>query len=343
MSTNTPQPENESHQQIQPNDPVQPAPATPQPHPENSPGVIILQWLTYAFWGWTVLLLGTLVAAVFSYYIDKAESGLFSIYALSATLVLLPIALVCDFFYSKKEPLQKKGAAMVVMVIHAVLFAFFAISSIIAIVFSVIQMLTTTGDAKVFQITLFSAIITSVVYFATFIRTLRPQKMLWINKAYAIFMAVVIGVVLVIAIAGPIMGEQRTKNDKLVEQNLDTVVSSINDYARDNDELPESLNDLKLRSTAAEQLANKNLIQYKPNTKPPTTTNASTRTTTTKQTTYYYELCADYTEASDDDKYTASSYNKSEDGYYTSVYNLTRNHPAGNVCYKLKTTDYGRY
>ncbi|MGH7250207.1 MAG: hypothetical protein ACREGC_04480, partial [Minisyncoccia bacterium] len=111
-------------------------------HNLNTPNVIVMQWLTYAFWGWTALSLSILTGIVLANFINKADMGSFTPYAIAAVLVLLPISFVCDYFYSKHEPGKNTGSAMVVMVIHAVLFALFGVGALIGIVFSLVQFMT---------------------------------------------------------------------------------------------------------------------------------------------------------------------------------------------------------
>src|SRR5680860_463031 len=101
----------------------------------NTPGIIVLQWLTYAFWGLTVFATSLLSASVIAYFITPTNNNDFSAYATAAVLVLLPISVICDIFYSKQEPEHKTGASSIIMIIHAVFFALFSIGALIAIVF----------------------------------------------------------------------------------------------------------------------------------------------------------------------------------------------------------------
>ena len=199
----------ENHPFAPPNVPAPqpPAPAAvPQnptaPHPTN-PLTIILQWLTYAFWGWTVLVLSVLTSIVFSRLINGDDTSSFNYYIISAALVLLPISFVCDFFYSKEEPKKKTGAAMVVMIIHAVLFALFGIGALIFAVFSFVTLFTNTGSNGPIIAALLSALIITVFYGATFIRTLNPAIVSWIPKVYRIIMLVIIGIFIILGFTKP--------------------------------------------------------------------------------------------------------------------------------------------
>lgn len=328
--------------------PPAPAPTPPAaPASPNSPGVVVLQWLTYAFWGWTVLALSSLTAAVLTTFIAQSDTSAFSKYALAAILVLLPLSLACDIFYSKYEPVKKTGAATVVMVIHAVIFALFGIGSLIVAVFSVVQMLTGSGDSTPSQIALYTSLIIFVVYLAVFLRTLNLEQTPWIRKAFIAFMLVAVGTIGALGIFGPIAHERATRDDRLITSNLYEIQQAIEDYAKDNNKLPEKLSDVNAKGDAAE-LIERNLVKYTPNTlKASTTTSPSSRSSRTTitprtKTEFYYTLCVNYKKPSS--KYNSKKiYDPSlaypDDGEY-STYVYASNHPAGEVCYKLKTFDY---
>lgn len=341
--------EQPSAQQSAPPAPAQPQPVFSQPaaydsaatahpqHPPTNAGLIVLQWLTYAFWGWTVLALSVLTATVVANFIADADTGDFTPYGIAAVLVLLPIAAVCDYFYSKQEPVKKVGAASIVMVIHAVLFALFAIGSLITAVISLVSMFTSSGGIDAAQTTLVSALIIFVFYLATFLRTLNPVNFPAIKRFFITFMIVCVGLIALLGLIGPTARARATRNDRLIESNLSSVTSEIGHYARDNQKLPSDLNQLDL-DTDAQQLVDKNLVTYQPNTKQPKviTSNYSSSTSKSKDTTFYYQLCATYKEAS---KNKYGSYgNYGDDGYDTYV--STYNHKAGQNCYKLEVTDY---
>lgn len=142
----------------------------------SSPGLIVLQWLTYAFWGWTVLAMSVLTVTVLANFISKSDTSGFMPYGIAAVLVLLPISIICDVIYSKHEPLKKLGAASLVMIIHAVLFALFGIGSLIGIVISLVMLFTSSGDSSGTQTALYSSMIITVLYTAVFLRTMNPDE-----------------------------------------------------------------------------------------------------------------------------------------------------------------------
>ena len=73
--------------------------ASKHEQPKPMAGNIILQWLTYAFWGWALLGINWLIfIVVFSLLAHQDQTEVIP-YAIAAVLVLLPISVVCDFFY----------------------------------------------------------------------------------------------------------------------------------------------------------------------------------------------------------------------------------------------------
>lgn len=185
--------------------PVTSAPSPPAEPPQstNAAGVIIMEWLTYAFWGWTVLILSILTGSVFNRLINGGSSSDFNYYIISAAVVLLPISLVCDYFYAKEEPKKKTGAAMVVMVIHAVIFALLGIGALIFAVFSVVSLITSSNNHSSQVAGLLSAIIITIFYAATFIRALNPVQFSWIDRVYKIFMLVLVGIFIILGFTKP--------------------------------------------------------------------------------------------------------------------------------------------
>jgi competence protein ComGC len=300
-------------------------------------GMLVLQWLTYAFWGWTVLTLSFLTASVLTSFILGAESGDFNIYAIAAVLVLLPAAFTCDVFYSRKEPVKKTGAALAVMAIHAVLFALIAMGTLITAVFTVVSMFVSAGESDGKIVALTSSLIICVYYVLIFLRTLNPVRLSHLRKAFRFCMLGFVLLMTVLGIVGPIAKEREVRNDKLIEANVSQLATEINNYTNDNNELPDTLNQLDLEGDVA-LMVSKNLIVYKPNTKTAIQQDYSYSNSSRSSlsgSTYYYQLCANFKKAS---RYY-SSYNTRENSEYRSYVYATQ-HPAGEYCYKVSTSGY---
>ena len=304
------------------------AAATPSEDKHVSPGMIVLQWLTYAFWGWTLLALSVLIFIVIFNLINHSNSGDSSLYALAAIVVLLPISLICDFIYQKHEVKKKQGVSMAVMVIHAVIFALFAIGTLIGSLFSIVQLIVTSGGtySTNSNVALFlSLIIVSILYSITFFRTLNPLKSdLKVARIFDITMLAVIGIFTILAFVGPFAQTFQTKNDRLIESSLSDIKSGIDGYANTNKKLPATLSDVTFTGDGTKQLLDKNLITYKQDAPDSETGD------------FHYQLCATYTAKDSTSSYNYGSYQS--DSY--SSYVTTTGHPAGNVCYKLKSYNY---
>lgn len=330
-----------------------PVPITSQlPHPESAvssggAGLVVLQWLTYAFWGWAVLALSSLTAAIIANFINKADVGDFMPFAIAALVVLLPVAFVCDSLYSKKEPTKKTGAAMAVMLIHAVIFALCGVAALITVVISVFLIIIgTDSDTKGILVTLFSALIVSIYYAATLARTLNPAQFPSISKAFRFGMMATVGIIILLGIVGPVARERSLRNDRLIEDNLSSLSSDIGSYARANNKLPSDLSELTNIQEGPKNIIEKNLVEYRPNTKTDEAIQAFGSVSSLKDALnsnlnsrkiFYYELCVTYKEESSSGTRHKSDY-YSLDGYDT--YIDTYGHPAGRHCYKIKTNSY---
>lgn len=307
------------------------------PKEHTNAGLIVLQWLTYAFWGWTVLALSFLITSVIANYVSDADTSGFTPYTIAAVLVLLPISFICDTYYSKKERSKKSGAEMLVMIIHAVIFALFGIGSLIVAVFSIVQLLTGSTDTSGSKVALYSSLIIAVLYALTFLRTLAPPVAAPVRRFYRWIMLVAVGIIALLAIIGPVAQERVTRDDRLISTHLPSIQTAINGHVRNNGRLPESLKELKLTGDSR-QLVDRNLVEYRPQK---TAVAEETYSGTTSSTPVYrYELCVNYSqESSNYGEYPDYSYLDAEpDGY--SSYLTAYEHPAGEVCYKLRTSEY---
>lgn len=306
-------------------------------------GLVVLQWLTYAFWGWTVLGLSVLTSIVVANFINDTDVGSGTAYGIAAVLVLLPISYICDHFYSKREPSRKSGPETLVMVIHAVLFALFGIGSLIVAVFSVVSLLTSSNDAKQTITVLVSSLIIAIYYGATFMRTLNPGRFSWIKKTYKFAMLASVGIIIVLGIAGPVAKERELRDDRLINSHLPRVSEAIDYYTSSNKQLPANLQALELADSDTKQLLERKLVEYKPEGRAASFDLSSPDdrpgSPSLKRQVFRYQLCVTYKKASSEySKYDNLGNTTDDDGY--SAYLSTHNHPAGRHCYRLKTSDY---
>ena len=295
-----------------------PAPQQPDNTPQqNSAGTVVLQWLTYAFWGWTILGMSSLTALVLtSFMVPNSNSNLgdISIYALGATLVLLPISFICDFYYRKIEPQKKTGASSIVMVIHAVIFGIFGVGSLISLVVITLMTLLSNSQTKTgYLIAIYTLLIITFYYAAMFLRTINIPKFPNYHKFFMIFMPLTVGIIALLGIIGPISKGFAAKNDSLIDANIFSVSSDINSYYSKNKSLPTSLNEITTTGGSGEKLLiSKNILTYTPGSN--------------KQ----YKICTTY-------KFQGISGISSPYSTYISSqnnYTITANyHPAGYYCY----------
>lgn len=331
--------------------PVTVAPTVEQVLPKTNPGLLVLQWLVYAFWGWTALSLTWLTTISVGHYVNSDDSDSYldfsSIiaYALAAVIVLFIISLVCDVFYARQESRQKHGATMIIMVIHAVIFALFGIGSLIVAVFAGISLLigTSEGSNDGATTTLISALIICTVYGATLLRTLNLGWFKHGVKVYWVFMTIVAVTIATLGIMGPIAKAHLAKDDVALEQGLPSISNAIADYVEDNNKLPSSLDQLSSLDDSAEKIVKEKKVEYTPKEQLNTTigfgsdeTTQGVRTTRQQSPVFHYSLCVEYKGEKGSD-YGGGSRRLEGNDYDTSP--DTYEHDAGRVCYELQT-DY---
>lgn len=316
---------------------AEPKVIAPEAHKQASAGHIVLQWLTYVFWGWTILGLVWLMVIVLGNAITGNDTSGMVPYAIAASLVLLPISVVCDVFYSRHELRKKTGASMVVMIIHAVIFALFGIGALISGILLAIELFigTSSSSGSWTTVWLYSFLASAVVYALTFLRTLNPFHSFKIGRWYTIFMVLVVGAFIALGVVGPLAQARLTKDDRRIETNLSVISSAVERYTQDKKALPTNLSQIDLSgSPDAGALISDNLVTYKPEGSVKSTNTFRQDRATASDTDYRYQLCVTYMKASG----TGSPRTYSDDNSGYQEYLYIEGHPAGEVCYKLKTT-----
>ncbi len=348
-------------------------PSAPHAHNENSGGVLVLQWLTYAFWGWFGVSTIWLAATVFTYFVTHSSSvewsGLLA-YPLAAVIILFIIALITDILYRRREPVKKVGAANVIMLLHVVPFVLIAISGLITVVFCLITMVLNSSPLKTTDgpfITMLTSLVGVLIYATLAARVFfGGRKAVVRTVALSLFGVLAIGLIIA-ALVGPASDAVRTKQDRLIEEALPSLSSDIRSYVSKNNKLPEKLTDITHTDTdnsaMVQQMIDEKLVTYKPNTLPSSTGNTynpdDEAMTTTKSSAgasilpypttgkkYYYQLCvtykgekkSSYNYTNDMNSTTSGNAGVASDYRYNTVYSIS-SHPAGNVCYNLYAGD----
>ena len=330
---------------------VQATPEAPARH--GSGGLMVLQWLSYAFWGWLGVALTWLTGAVAVYFVTGNSDdipGLLA-YPLAAVIVLVLIAVPTDLIYARREPAQKTGGQNAIMLIHTVLFVLIAVGAAVTAVFAWISMILNTdpsGGVDGQVVALWTCLTTCVVFGALAARVLFGGKRTLLRRLFWIVAGAATLGLIATSIAGPVAGSQATKDDRVIEQGLPYVAQMISSYADEKDKLPTSLREAQESDTssladnaAVEELISRGLVRYTPNTKEPTTYDEDVMYSSyySYDTTYYYRLCVTYRnvkKASGSYKSTDSAASSSGYQSYVSI----SGHAKGEVCYNLKTDGY---
>lgn len=298
----------------------------------NTPGVTILQWLSYAFWGWLILALIWLIGVILANAILGTSVPEMVPYAIAAGVVLLPIAFLTDFFYRKHEPAKKTGVAMVIMVIHAVLFALLTIVALIVTVFNSLNALIETSNSIDEQLVIiFTALTATLLYAATFIRVLNPFKTKKPVFIYSVAMAALTLVFIALAIAGPLVQVLVTKDDRRIEQNLSSVSQAINNYIQTNEKLPTNLDQVSFTNDGASFLVKNGLVNYMAE-------KSISNVNSLNSTEHRYQLCVTF-KNKDASGYDSYAYDSDNTSYPSQAY--VSGHAKGKVCYKLAETTFG--
>ncbi len=251
----------------------------------NSAADLVLQWVTYAFWGWFVAAMVWLAAVTLNFFIagnHADEWGSTLAYPLASVIVMLLCAGAADFFYSRREPAVKQGGASVIMLIHSVLFILLAVAALIVAVFSGIMMALNsdpTNGTDGPKVALFTSLVVCILYSALATRVLYGGRRRVVRLGFWVTAGVVALGFIIASFAGPAAEANRTKQDRLVETALPSLANDIQNYARKNDKLPASLKDVTyIKSSSAEgvqKIIDQGLVTYKPNTLPAKTGNFS--------------------------------------------------------------------
>jgi hypothetical protein len=320
--------------------------APPEVHKTQTDAVtLVLQWLTYAFWGWFALAMLWLSAVVYGFVVVGSESSSdwasIVSYPIASVLVLLIVAAVVDFFYRRREPAKKEGFATAVMVIHTVIFALFGIGALVGAVFTLISLVLNDAPSadKGIRVALYTALTLVPIYAILTARTTLVAKWRKIPMLTTIVLGAGALVFIAIGVFGPVMQSVATRQDRQVTSALSTIVYAVNSYDQDHDKLPESLDGLSYNtygSTDAEtvkSLLAKGVITYKPNTDPGT--ELKPQDTYSFRTVRYYQLCGTFT---NEQKSSYGSLPSEKSSYSESI--NAQYHAKGEQCYNVKTNTY---
>lgn len=334
--------------------PTEPAVASPDKQKQHGAGgIMVLQWLSYAFWGWFGVAFAWLTGVVVAYFVTGNSTDVVTSlsYPLASVIVMGVLAAVTDIIYARREPAQKIGGANAIMLVHVVLFVLIAVAAVITAVFACISMLLNTDpsagtDAQV--IVIWTSVSTILVFGLTAVRALFGGKKPLFRRIHWIAMGVGAVAVIVLSFVGPVAGVQSTKDDRIIEEGLPTVSTAIRTYVVDNGTLPTTLSQLKKddavdSSAAMDQLIDRNMVRYTPNVKPATSNDYSELygyNSYKPGKTYYYRLCVTYAHIKKSSGlYTSDTTSTASGGYESYLYVYT--HGKGEKCYDMEAPTNG--
>lgn len=342
----------ESHTETKP---VEPPVAPTELKHHGSGGVMVLQWLSYAFWGWLGAALTWLTGAIAVYFVtgNSSETPGLLAYPLAAVIVMTLIAFPTDMIYAKREPAQKTGGQNAIMLVHVVVFVLLAVGAAITAVFACISIMLNTDptmgtDGQI--VALWTCLSMFVAFGLLAMRVLFGGKRVILRRLYWIVIGVAALAMIVTSLVGPVAGSQSTKDDRVIEQGLPYVVEVINSYADDNGKLPTTLRDAQSSSTssavdnaALKELISRDMVRYTPNVKEATKygdgDGATYDSYSYNTTTYYYRMCVTYRNVKKSSgNYISTSANVGASAYQT--YLSIDSHAKGEVCYNLETNGY---
>lgn len=291
---------------------------------------VVLQWISYGLWEWTLVALSVLLSATLTYYlVDTRSAYTFVVYFLAALLCLLPLAFFSDRWYAKSEPEQKHGFAGVVMVLNAVIVFLATIGGLITAVVSTLSVFVNTQTSAATHITIISSLVVTVLGLLLFVRILNPPKLQAFCRFFPMVVVAIAALTLIGVFAGPFKMQLNTRNDRFIEANVPAIELSVTNYVNDHRSLPSTLDELDLNSSYnadAKELVEKKLLRYTPNSKPQKK-EVDLQTTTTI---YYYELCMTWQRAKGDQDNLPKK----------DIYQITERHAAGDQCYELEAQVY---
>jgi len=307
----------------------------------ESAGIITLQWLTYLFWGLAVLATNILVSVLVSFWVMPrfSESSESVAYAVAASLIVMPIAFVCDVFFSKREDNLKSPIASIGRVVFTIIYALASLGGLVSLVFNLINIVLNGTTGNDIWVAIATSATVFIAYLLLFVRVIRPHFVNWWRAFYRLFVALTVLIIAGLAIAGPVADAIKTRQDRALRSSMEFVVNSIRDNVNSGRPLPKNVDEAisaapnylysQAQANNSKDFAMKNIIIYTPDSKPATSSDGSI--------TYYYQICGVF-EYDSNVREGGSSPIKSDTAY--SEYLDFGQIKAGKTCYNISTTFY---
>lgn len=314
----------------------------------NTPALVVMQWLSYAFWAGLIIAIAYLTSMVIGFYTNTGAGQYPELvaYGVVAVAILLPLSILTDKLYGRHEDTHKSVATSVVLVVHSVLFALTAIGGLITTAFLSVNLLISATPSATAAADISTAAVVFVLFGGLLLRVTRPTLHRFLRTGFRIDLTIISLVAVGFAIAGPVGYAVTTKSDRQIRDSLFFISNTLNTYVSQDNPLPDNLetglSDEQTRLyvdnnvyTTALRLYSERTIQYTPNTQPATTENDEY---SGKKVTYFYELCATFTRALRED--VSFGYPVIADAAGYSDYIPLDAVQPGRNCYKLKAIAY---
>lgn len=291
----------------------------------SNSNILVLQWVSYSLWLWVAALTSVLASGVIGFFMKSSSLvDSYVTYGIAAMLVLLPLFIVCDRAYLKREQSNKTGGALAIMTVHAVIFIVSCVASLVAAASSIASLFIDNSDTSMQWAALITTVIVAIFFALASFRVLSLKFMPKLKQFASAIMTGIVVIIIAFGFFGPMAKIASLKNDKLIDSNLSSVSKGVQSYVKENKKLPTDLKDLTITGDA-KKLISDNLVTFK---------NDGVETYGRTKT-YKYQLCVKY--AQEDDVY--GGYSLPMDDDYSS-YLSTSGHKAGDVCYKLEYDSY---
>lgn len=231
---------------------------------------IVLQILSYFGWALVISGLPWLFDTVVRFFVFSSSEYVSVIPQVAATaLVLVPAAFLLDMFYRKREQLRKSGAELVLSIIALVIAGLAGIPSLIYAFTQFFYFVLGTGDqtGTEYLVRGSTGLFTALILAGFFFRTLNYKKTARLPKLFSLSMLIISIALVVTAVVSPITNRQQRIDDRLIEVGHKEIVRAIKEQTKANEKLPASLQDIANRdqlSPEAQQLLDKNLLEYQP-------------------------------------------------------------------------------
>lgn len=257
----------------------------------------VWQWLCYSLWELALISVAAALGTSLSYFfIIKIDNYGFAIALLGAMITLVPLAIVMDFFYRRRETIAKRGFPAVVMGIHSVGAFILSLFALIWIVtFALVRWVDSAALDNPKAIGLLGAILVLLFNVALFVRITDTKLAPLTRRIFPGATATLSVLALALLLLGPIKHLSEVKSDIKIDRGLPTVDTAVMDYETSHSKLPPNLAVLTTDSASfsdlndeGKYLISHDLISYKANTSAPT------KADPTSSQTFYYQLCATY-------------------------------------------------